>query len=202
MVNFFPTRMRIVLVGDVGVGKTCLLAFYLTNSFPSDYVPSVYDAVTWNVMVDGKNNYCYLLDTAGQEDYNRLRPLGYLETDVFMVCFSIASPSSYANVTKKWIPELVHHCPEASIVLLGTKIDLRDDPKTLSTLSEKNKKPITTEEGKKLQNDIKAARYLECSALTQKGVKNTFDETVRAVLQRAEQDRNRVAHSSRNCYLL
>lgn len=121
-------------------------------------------------------------DTAGQEDYDRLRPLSYPQTDVFLICFSVArygiseackmfkirtsnaikkkislvvfpphhhscfilfltssssffefpmvffihvfyfSPSSFENVTSKWFPELKHHCPEAPILLVGTKI--------------------------------------------------------------------------------
>lgn len=66
-----------------------------------------------------------LWDTAGQEDYDRLRPLSYPQTDVFLICFSIASPSSFENVTSKWYPEIKHHCPDAPIILVGKfKLDL------------------------------------------------------------------------------
>lgn len=60
-----------------------------------------------------------LWDTAGQEDYDRLRPLSYPQTDVFLICFSVASPSSFENVTSKWYPEIKHHCPDAPIILVG-----------------------------------------------------------------------------------
>ena len=60
-----------------------------------------------------------LWDTAGQEDYDRLRPLSYPQTDVFLICFSVVSPSSFENVTSKWCPEIKHHCADAPILLVG-----------------------------------------------------------------------------------
>ena len=65
-----------------------------------------------------------LWDTAGQEDYDRLRPLSYPQTDVFLICFSVVSPSSFENVTSKWCPEIKHHCADAPILLVGKNISL------------------------------------------------------------------------------
>lgn len=69
--------------------------------------------------VDGIPVSLGLWDTAGQEDYDRLRPLSYPQTDVFLICYSVVSPSSFDNVTSKWYPELKHHCPDAPIILVG-----------------------------------------------------------------------------------
>lgn len=88
-----------------------------------------------------------------------------------MVCFSVASPSSFENVVSKWYPEIKHHCPDAPMILVGTKIDLRDDKETLNVLSEQGLSPIRREQGQKLANKIRAVKYLECSALTQRGLK-------------------------------
>lgn len=74
--------------------------------------------------VDGIQVSLGLWDTAGQEDYDRLRPLSYPQTDVFLICFSVASPSSFENVTSKWYPEIKHHCPDAPIILVGKIIIL------------------------------------------------------------------------------
>ncbi|CAI5497445.1 unnamed protein product, partial [Closterium sp. Naga37s-1] len=92
-----------------------------------DYVPTVFDNFSANVVVDGQTVNLGLWDTAGQEDYNRLRPLSYRGADVFLLAFSLISKASYENVSKKWIPELRHYAATVPIVLVGTKLDLRDD---------------------------------------------------------------------------
>lgn len=72
-----------------------------------------------------------LWDTAGQEDYDRLRLLSYPDTDVIVMCFSIDLPDSLENIQDKWIPEVTHFCPNVPIILVGNKRDLRHDPDTI-----------------------------------------------------------------------
>ena len=66
-----------------------------------------------------------LFDTAGQEDFDKLRPLAYPLTDVFLVCYCVCNYTSYKNIKEKWVPEIREHCPDAPIVLVGTQIDRR-----------------------------------------------------------------------------
>lgn len=67
----------------------------------------------------------------------------------------------------QWVPEITHHCPKTPFLLVGTQIDLRDDPSTVEKLAKNKQKPITPETAEKLARDLKAVKYVECSALTQ-----------------------------------
>jgi hypothetical protein len=125
-------------------------------------------------MIGGEPYTLGLFDTAGQEDYDRLRPLSYPQTDVFLACFSVVSPASFENVREKWVPEITHHCPNTPFLLVGIQQDLRDDPATLGKLQRNRQKPVTVAEGERLAAQLGAVKYVECSALTQRGLKNVF----------------------------
>lgn len=171
--------IKCVVVGDGAVGKTSLLVSYSTNSFPHDYFPTVFDNYCAGTMIDNMQYSLGLWDTAGQEDYDRLRPLSYPQTDVFLLCFCVVSPNTLNNINNKWYPEIRHYCPETPFVLVGTKIDLRDD------ITEQSY--ITFDEGVKKAKNIGAYSYVECSALTQYGLRNVFDEAIRATFTPTKQ---------------
>ncbi len=144
----------------------------------------MFDNYTKNTLFEGAHYKLELWDTAGQEDYDRLRPLSYPQTDVFLVCFSIVEPSSFKNIKSKWIPEIRHHSTDSvQILLVGTKADLREDPHTLDRLEESGNEPISRADGKKLVKELGLYDYLECSAATQEGVEEVFDSVIKAILE-------------------
>ncbi|XP_045760638.1 ras-like GTP-binding protein RhoL isoform X1 [Maniola jurtina] len=135
---------------------------------------SRFDNYLDRITVDGQEVEMALWDTAGQEDYERLRPLSYNGTHCFLVCYSVGSRSSYENVIHKWYPELKHFSSSVPIVLVATKIDLRTSGKAV----------ITTQEGKTLKKKIRAAQFVECSALERENMDEVFEEAVRAALRK------------------
>lgn len=176
-------HIKCVIVGDGAVGKTSMLISYTTGEFPEDYVPTVFDNYSAEIDVNGQPINLGLWDTAGQEDYDRLRPLSYPDTHVFIVCFSVVSRASFQNITSKWMPEIQQHCAGTPCILVGTKIDLRKDSDTLKRLVQQNQQPLTEVDGQRMANSIGAVTYLECSALTGEGLKGCFDAAIRIAIK-------------------
>uniref|UniRef100_A0A3B4X4K5 Rac family small GTPase 2 n=1 Tax=Seriola lalandi dorsalis TaxID=1841481 RepID=A0A3B4X4K5_SERLL len=148
--------------------------------FPGIYsycVSMIFDNYSANVMVDSKPVNLCLWDTLVWYNLFNLSlfPLFIFIQDVFLICFSLVSPASYENVRAKWYPEVPHHCPSTPIILMGPSL-------TIEKLKEKKLAPITYPQGLALAKEIDAVKYLECSALTQGGLKTVFDEAIHAVL--------------------
>jgi len=164
------------------LGKTCLLIVFSKGTFPEVYVPTVFENYVADVEVDGKHVELALWDTAGQEDYDRLRPLSYPDSHVILICFAVDSPDSLDNVQEKWISEVLHFCQGLPIILVGCKKDLRYDQKIIEELRKTSQKPVSPEEGEEIRKKISAYKYLECSAKTNEGVREVFEHATRAAL--------------------
>ncbi|KAJ3378072.1 GTP-binding protein Rho1, partial [Lobulomyces angularis] len=175
-------RRKLVIVGDGACGKTCLLIVFSRNEFPEVYVPTVFENYVADVEVDGRHVELALWDTAGQEDYDRLRPLSYPDSHVILICYAVDSPDSLDNVQEKWISEVLHFCAGLPIILVALKKDLRNDQKTILELQKTRQQPVSYEQGKAVADRIGAYRYLECSARTREGVKEVFEHATRAAL--------------------
>ncbi|KAF9239653.1 P-loop containing nucleoside triphosphate hydrolase protein [Melanogaster broomeanus] len=159
-------KKKLVVVGDGGCGKTCLLIVYAENRFPESYIPTVFENYVTQVQFDGKL------------EYDRLRPLSYPESDVILIVFSIDFPVSLGNVQDKWYPEVAHFCEGTPLILVGTKTDLRRDDQTRRMLSAQGQVPVTPEQGADVAKEI-GAKYIECSAKTGTGVQDVFNLALR-----------------------
>ncbi|KAL8769510.1 MAG: hypothetical protein Q9209_004571 [Squamulea sp. 1 TL-2023] len=170
---------KFVVVGDGGCGKTCLLISYSQGCFPEKYVPTVFENYITHTthQPSGKTVELALWDTAGQEEYDRLRPLSYPETDLIFVCFAIDCPNSLENVMDKWYPEVLHFCPTTPLVLVGLKSDLRTKRICIELLKTQGLTPVTSEQGQRVAKQM-GAIYAECSSKEMKGVNEIFELAV------------------------
>ena len=195
--------LKCVVVGDGAVGKTSMLLCYTTNTFPTDHMPTIFDNYSKNVtMNDGRVVNLGLWDTAGQDEYADFRPLSYAAADCFVVAFSLIDRKSFRNVEHKWLQELRSKAPKTPIVLVGTKLDLRQEGgRGGNGYGGSNKRgtgsfgrsssggysggddesePISEMEGQALARRIKAVSYVECSSLVQTNLSLVFDEVIEA----------------------
>ena len=176
-------HIKCVVVGDAAVGKTCFLRSFVTNEFTHEYIPTIFENFSKNVMFEDQNVNLQIWDTGGLEDYEKLRTFSYSETDVFIICFSLVNPTSLDNVTSRWLPQNFEHCPDTPFILVGLKSDIRDEFETHpDELKQKGMEPISHTCGEQMKERIGAYAYIECSSLKFVNLKEVFDEAIKAVL--------------------
>ncbi|OAA61726.1 ubiquitin-activating protein [Niveomyces insectorum RCEF 264] len=210
-------QRKLVLLGDGASGKTSLLNVFTRGYFPTVYEPTVFENYVHDIFVDNVHIELSLWDTAGQEEFDRLRSLSYDDTDLIMLCYSVDSKDSLENVESKWVGEIADNCPGVKLVLVALKCDLRegsdedaDDrgataggptPATAvggapspaanaaglgnhgNGAPVREKKPmINYDQGLEVARRINAMRYLECSAMRNRGVNEAFTEAARVAL--------------------
>ncbi|KAF4598467.1 Rho GTPase [Pleurotus pulmonarius] len=172
-------RRKLVIVGDGACGKTSLLCSFALGEFPKEYV-TVFDNYVAEIRLDDKPVQLALWDTAGQEEYERLRPMSYSKSHVILIAFSLDTPDSLENVTTKWIEEVRSICGSTiPVILVGCKADLR--PSAHHPNTSDNPCPwVTREQGERVAQIIGARAYKECSALKIEGVDEVFEAATRA----------------------
>jgi len=172
------SNLKLVVVGDGAVGKTSLLYVYNNGEFPEEYVPTVFENVAKDVKYKGKTVTLRLYDTAGQEEYDRLRPLSYPGTNIVLLCFSVASRTTFDSISSKWAPEVRHYLPRTPTILVGLKTDIRDDDKAPRGV---DFDPVKKDEGEDLAKKIGASLYMESSAKKEIGVSDIFEKAMSIV---------------------
>lgn len=173
---------KLVVLGDGACGKTSLLTVFIKGYFPTTYEPTVFENYVEMVQVDDQQVELSLWDTAGQEEFDRLRSLSYADTHVVMICFSVDSPVSLENVSTKWIQEVNDNCSGVKVILVALKCDLREDSGVKEKLGRRSLHPVTYEEGLAVARSIRASRYLECSAKHNRGVQEAIHEAAKVAL--------------------
>jgi len=171
-----PVRRKLVIVGDGACGKTSLLCSFALGEFPREYQPTVFENYVAEIRLDGIPVQLALWDTAGQEQYEGIRPLSYSKSHVILIAFAVDSRDSFENVTEKWIEEVRNICGSTiPILLVGCKTDLRP-----SESSPDINNYVTRAQAERVASEIGARAYKECSALKIEGVDDVFEAATRA----------------------
>ncbi|XP_021247835.1 ras-like GTP-binding protein rhoA [Numida meleagris] len=193
-------RRKLTVVGDDRSGKTCLLFALRHNQLPTFYEPTLCDTYATDIEEDGKEMKLFLFDMSGKDEvsYRNLRSVFYEDTNVILICFSVDRPDSQQNVLDLWVPEIKLFCPTVPIILVATKIELRDDEGIRKKLATQGYEPVNTKEGKALAARIGAYAYLECSAKTKEGV----DTALKIISQCALNEEKRKKKHYRSCQIL
>lgn len=193
--------------------------------FPQVYEPTVFENYVHDIFIDGQSVQLSLWDTAGQEEFDRLRSLSYSDTHCIMLCFSIDSPDSLENVQSKWVGEIADHCEGVKLVLVALKCDLRNNEDTdadqtavniggaedesfnpysqsASNPYQQQKRLISYDEGLAVAKRVGALRYLECSAKKNRGVNEAFSEAARCALNAKPKGANDNEPQKKSCIIM
>jgi small GTP-binding protein len=170
--------IKVVVVGDGAVGKTCLCTVYTQKIFPTSYNPTVFDTYPTDMVLADEDKTVVkvnIWDTAGQEEFENLRTLTYPDTDLFIVCFSMVERSSFDNVKHLWLKDLNGRAAKTPKFLVGTKKDLvgKEDNTTRQASGRKDEPLPTQNEIDKL---VKAEGLIGFQAVSAKEDINSVSE--------------------------
>ena len=176
--------IKILLLGDPSVGKTSLQIRFEDGYFPLEYIPTVFNSYSAELVVENITFRIVIFDTNGNEDYDRIRHLSYPGTDVVLLCFSLVSRETFYHIKTKWIKEIRQYQPNSHCILVGLKSDLKRDfalnqDQMNSNEAESNEikdqTPISTSEIEQMKDDINADYFFECSSLADIKVTEIFE---------------------------
>ena len=178
----FDLSFKIIIVGDQGVGKSCLAIKASRNYFEDFYSPTVgFEFVSFNVKVQEKIIKLQIWDTCGQEVYRSLISSFFRSASLAIIVYSIDTEDSFNNI-EKWLNDIkTQSNPDIKIFLIGNKADLED------------KRRLTKEQGEQLCNDHKLAFFMETSAKTGFNVQNVFIQVAKELYLQHEEIKNRVS---------
>eukprot|EP01100_Stratorugosa_tubuloviscum_P002880 TRINITY_DN1688_c0_g1_i1.p1 TRINITY_DN1688_c0_g1~~TRINITY_DN1688_c0_g1_i1.p1 ORF type:complete len:191 (+),score=81.03 TRINITY_DN1688_c0_g1_i1:329-901(+) len=185
---------RVVLVGEGGVGKSCLTIQFIMEKFVEEYDPTMEDSYRKQVTVDGEEVILDIFDTAGQEDFSAVRDQYMRTGDGFLCVYSIILEPSFAAVRTFYEHiQRVKDQDQVPFLLVGNKCDLEAE------------RVVSKEEGEHLCNDL-GCKFLETSAKTRQNVIEIFHELVREIKkwrsQHQDEDATVKPTKKRTCLLL
>lgn len=188
--------LKCVLVGDTAVGKTVLIKTFQKKEYSKGDDATVLEKVEMKFKDKKHKTVMEIYDTAGSEDYDRLRPQAYKGADVFIICFSLIHPSSLRNAKHKWVKEIKGYNPDVPYILAGLRMDERDNFDSIDkSHKQENMSPIKKSKGQKAADKIEALSYTEVSAKNQQRLDDLFNDAL------ARARKYRASITSGCCYI-
>ena len=168
----YDLSFKIIVIGDCGVGKSCLTTKATKNYFEDNYTSTVgFEFCTFNIKIKDKTIKMQIWDTCGQEAYKSLISSFYRNSSLAILVYSIENLESFENI-KLWLNEVkTQSNPDIKIFLIGNKIDLEEQRKISKDMAEEFK------------NNNKINFFLETSAKTGFNAKNVFIEAAKQLYE-------------------
>lgn len=171
---------KLVAIGDGACGKTSLLVRFSKGEFPTDYEPTIFDSYVAQITLASTIVKLSLFDTAGQEDFDRLRPIAYQDVDVTLVCYDLTQKETLENCENKWKGELDYFMKNTPFILVGCKMDLRAE------MGGYGDSIVSTEMGQETANKLGAMAFIETSAKKGDNVNELFEQAARLTVKSAQ----------------
>lgn len=166
--------LKLTVLGDPAVGKTSLINKYITDSFSSDYQPTLgVNILTKDLQFEENNSEIRLLlwDLAGQEKYELTRKMFFQGSAGSLLVYDKTRSSTFERISSKWLKDFKEYGrPDGVYILVGNKLDLKESTN------------VSSEEGRKLSQDIDAVEFIETSAKYGENVEKAFKNLVSDVL--------------------
>ena len=168
----YDLTFKIIVIGDPGVGKSCLTGRAVKDKFDSQYAPTIgFEFLTYSVKIEGKIIKLQIWDTCGQEMYRSLISNFYRNASLAMMVYSIDSKESFIHINT-WLTEVkIQSHPDVKIILIGNKSDLED------------KRSVTYEEAKKFKEENQLLYFEETSAKTGINAKEAFNAAAKILFE-------------------
>lgn len=175
--------LKIVVIGESGVGKTCMIHTFLKGEFPSEYIATVMEPVKTTIKCGTVDQSIEIFDTPGQPEFTQNRVALYPNAHLILICCSIVEAIQFDKIDS-WAAEASEHAPNAKFVLIGMKSDQRSDTTLISQIVHRTgRQPFPEFQGHAKAEGIGALAYIECSSLLNTGVRDVFSESCRLLLE-------------------
>ena len=171
---------KILVLGDMAVGKTSLINQYIEHTFLEDYRPTLgVNIISKDIEIEQIGSLIRLIfwDIAGQDKYENYRQTYYEGCSGVLFVYDITRHDTFINIESKWLKDLLNNIKKrCDFLLLGNKIDLKEN------------RVVTYEEGERLANKINAIDFIETSALNGKNVDKAFLRLIQRILNQYGED--------------